>query len=243
MKVVESFFSIQGEGRYAGRFAYFARLFGCNLSCPGFGVRRVLPSGREIIGCDTIRAVNGEFGYSNLSANDLLEEVSNLISNLNVKPLVVVTGGEPLLWQRDEDFRAFVAGALDMGCAVQFETNGTIAPGFKFEPLKKCVFAVSPKLSFSGEAREKRLKFENLKAIFGGADAFYKFVTSGARSELAEIDEILGEQAGETWLMPLGASERELAANAARVARVCVERGFNYSDRLQIRLWNTKEGV
>ena len=40
MRLVESFLSIQGEGKYAGRLAYFFRFAGCNLRCEGFGGER-----------------------------------------------------------------------------------------------------------------------------------------------------------------------------------------------------------
>ena len=58
MRLVESFLSIQGEGKYAGRLALFFRFAGCNLRCAGFGGERISPKTGEILrGCDTIRAV------------------------------------------------------------------------------------------------------------------------------------------------------------------------------------------
>lgn len=37
-KIVEIFYSIQGEGKLAGKPSIFIRFFGCTLNCPGFGV-------------------------------------------------------------------------------------------------------------------------------------------------------------------------------------------------------------
>lgn len=37
-RIVEIFYSIQGEGKLAGKPSIFIRFFGCTLNCPGFGV-------------------------------------------------------------------------------------------------------------------------------------------------------------------------------------------------------------
>ena len=36
LNLVESFLSIQGEGKFSGKLAYFFRFAGCNLRCVGF---------------------------------------------------------------------------------------------------------------------------------------------------------------------------------------------------------------
>ena len=40
IKVAEIFYSIQGEGLYAGVPSVFLRTFGCNFTCSGFGMPR-----------------------------------------------------------------------------------------------------------------------------------------------------------------------------------------------------------
>ena len=73
------------------------------------------------------------------------------------------------------------------------------------------------------------------------ASCFYKFVTTG--EQIDEIKEILALQNGEVWCMPLARDQNELEHNAKNVVNLCIENGFNYSDRLHIRIWNDLNGV
>ncbi|WP_058892854.1 7-carboxy-7-deazaguanine synthase QueE [Campylobacter iguaniorum] len=240
ISVVEHFASIQGEGKFQGRYSFFIRLAGCNLSCKGFGCEMKSPkTGEILVGCDTIRAVAiKHFDYPKFDFVGL----KNLVENLKFKPIIVLTGGEPLLWHKDVDLQKFIAWLLEREYEVHFETNGTVFVDFnQFEIYKKCKFAISPKLAISGEPKSKRLNQKALKSLFANASAFYKFVVCG--DELDEIREILALQNGEVWCMPLGKNISELNANALNVANFCINHGFNYSDRLHIRLWNDKEGV
>ena len=68
-------------------------------------------------------------------------------------------------------------------------------------------------------------------------------VASSNKGKIREIKEILAIQNAAVWLMPLGASKNELEITAAKVARLAIKHGFNYSDRIHIRLWDNKEGV
>ncbi|WP_169776767.1 7-carboxy-7-deazaguanine synthase QueE [Campylobacter mucosalis] len=247
LEVVESFLSIQGEGKFQGHLAIFIRLFGCNLNCFGFNVKQISPKTNEILtGCDTIRAVfKSHFSakkYKN--ADEIMNLIYQKCENLGTKPIIVITGGEPLIHHKNEILLEVLERLIKQNFIVQFETNATIKVDFaKFGIYKKCIFAMSVKLENSGESRAKRIKTEAIKAISKNAKCFYKFVLRGDENELSQIDEILKIAQNEVWLMPMAADINELEKNALKVAQIAIAKGFCYSDRLHIRLWDKKEGV
>lgn len=79
-QVVESFVSINGEGRRAGQLALFIRFAGCNLRCSY---------------CDTMWANEPGVAYTWMTK----EEIYDLVRESGVEN-VTITGGEPLL-QKD----------------------------------------------------------------------------------------------------------------------------------------------
>lgn len=150
-----------------------------------------------------------------------------------------------MLHHKEALFYEFVCELLARGYAVHFETNGTILVDFeKFPAYKNCVFAISPKLSNSAEPRERRLSFAVLRNLKQNAkDSFYKFVISPEFDAQPEIAEILATCGGEVYCMPRGADRRELESGAQFCVDFCLKNGYNYSDRLHIRIWGEKDGV
>ncbi|WP_033916323.1 7-carboxy-7-deazaguanine synthase QueE [Campylobacter sputorum] len=249
LRLVESFISIQGEGKYSGKYALFVRFAGCNLRCRGFGVNLKSPKTSEIlVGCDTIKAVEtSHFSYQNISNLQELLSLSVAKIPINLKPIVVITGGEPLIHHKNDIFCEFINYLLNHKFEVHFETNGSVFVDFdKFSFLKNCIFCVSIKLSNSGEIMQNRINLDALRAIKKNAkDSFYKFVLNAKDiSNLSkEIKEILDIVPNEVYCMPMGATQTEIISNAAKVCDFCIKNGYNYTDRLHIRLWNDKEGV
>lgn len=247
LELVEAFLSIQGEGAYQGRLAIFLRFLGCNLNCSGFGVQtKSLKTGESLLGCDSIRAVfKGHFNYKVYSVDEILGLVDNLCKGLIQKPIIVLTGGEPLIWHENENFINLVKKLLE-DYEVHFETNGTILIDFaKYEIYKKCHFALGVKLANSGVSEQKRINLDAILAIKNNArSSFLKFVLSHFdKSELDEIINIKNQVDLPVWCMAIGANKAELNENSLKTAEFAIKHGFNYSERIHIRLWSDKEGV
>jgi 7-carboxy-7-deazaguanine synthase len=121
-KVKEIFYTLQGEGAHAGRAAVFCRFTSCNL-----WTGREADRERAICKfCDTdFVGIDGQGGGRFADADALAEAVaSKWPMNGGGRPMVVCTGGEPLLQLDVEAIDAF--HARDFYVAV--ETNGTVAP-------------------------------------------------------------------------------------------------------------------
>jgi len=157
-------------------------------------------------------------------------------------PIIVITGGEPLLHARDTIFTAFIAELLACGHQVHFETNGTIAPPFETHPVyRDCIYAISPKLSDAGNAKPPSLAA--IQSIASHARmAFLKFVYS-PRTPESELHAIAKAAGCPVYCMPLGATRRELSRHDEACLKFCLKNGYNYTDRVHIRIFDDKDGV
>src|SRR3954466_6165992 len=79
LPVMESFYTIQGEGYHQGRAAYFIRLGGCDVGC---------------VWCDVKDSWDGE-KHPLMSIDEIT--ACALREAPDPRPLVVITGGEPLM--------------------------------------------------------------------------------------------------------------------------------------------------
>ncbi|AWV19821.1 7-carboxy-7-deazaguanine synthase (plasmid) [Methylobacterium sp. XJLW] len=116
--VKEIFYTLQGEGRNAGRAAVFCRFSGCNLWSG-----REQDRARAICRfCDTdFVGTDGTAGGRYADADALARAVETAWRGGGTHHLVVLTGGEPLL-QVDA---ALTAALRARGFEIAVETNGT----------------------------------------------------------------------------------------------------------------------
>ncbi len=246
--LVEHFFSIQGEGRFAGVPSIFLRFGGCNLRCPGFGNFEV--GGRSVAGCDTIRAVYSGLYRKTWHPVRELRELEEIIfeyeDRLSYMPDVVITGGEPMVYADHPIFNALLKRLVEGGYRVTVESNATIAPSLKERPFySEITFAMAVKLSNSKEPKAKRVVHEAIEVLANETkESFFKFTLDRKLAEgsgAEEIAQIVQRYDNEVYCMPLGSSEKEIGENAPSVADFCLENGYRYSDRLHVRLWNREE--
>ncbi len=156
--VKEIFYTLQGEGAQTGRPAVFCRFSGCNL----WSGREEDRATAECTFCDTDFVGVGEDGGRYATAQSLAAAVRACWPNeqtaTGARPLVVCTGGEPLL-QLDE---AAVAALHDAGFEIAIETNGT-----QQAPAGIDWVCVSPK----GKTQLVLLRGDELKLVYPQADA------------------------------------------------------------------------
>jgi 7-carboxy-7-deazaguanine synthase len=158
--VKEIFYTLQGEGANAGRAAVFCRFAGCNL-----WTGRAVDRPKAICTfCDTdFVGTDGPGGGRFATSEDLARAVrrawdAGAGEGTEGRPLVVCTGGEPLL-QLDA---AAIAALHAAGFEIAVETNGTQAA-----PAGLDWICVSPK---AGAPLAQRAGDE-LKLVYPQAEA------------------------------------------------------------------------
>ena len=192
--VKEIFYTLQGEGRHAGRVAVFCRFAGCNLWS---GLERDRPTANCQF-CDTdFVGVDGTGGGRFVSSQELAGAIARAWpgeASTHARPFVVCTGGEPLL-QLDEELVSALHGH---GFEIAIETNGT-----KLPPPGIDWICVSPKAGTELLLR----KGDELKLVFPQL---------GAEPERYE-----GLAFHHFLLQPMDGPERE--QNTALAIRYCLE--------------------
>lgn len=99
LPVMESFYTLQGEGKHSGRAAYFIRLAGCDVGC---------------VWCDVKESWSAE-EHPMIELDDLVSQARKSGTDF-----VVITGGEPALY----NLETLCNKLHDQGLALAIETSG-----------------------------------------------------------------------------------------------------------------------
>ena len=116
LPIMEHFFTIQGEGTYSGRAAYFVRLAGCDIGC---------------VWCDVKESWDSEL-HPILGIDYLVSKIEKTTVDF-----VVITGGEPALY----DLTFLIKKLKILKIDVAIETSGCyelkgIVDWYCFSPKK-----------------------------------------------------------------------------------------------------------
>jgi organic radical activating enzyme len=221
------------------------------MRCEGFGCREVLDDGTQILGCDTIYAVDKEHFAKNWIPIKKADELLNILKlyDLPKNIDIVITGGEPLIYADDEIFVEFLNALVKSKHKITFETNGSLGVDFeKYAVYKECVFALSVKLENSGESYKKRIKPDVISSITTNAkESFFKFSVDAQSIDAsldAQIDEISSYALdAQIFCMPVAKDKKQLQRNSLPLIEYCKDKGYNFSDRLHMRIWDKEKGV
>lgn len=269
--IIELFASIEGEGSLAGRPMMFARLSGCNLRCmfdnsicdtayASFDPEKGKYTYEDVeqfiekhpLISDFCISGGEPFLYPNVMrklcemAKDLFvsvetngtieppKELFEKIDLFNISPKL--SSSEPTQEKCDK---------------IKTEFKGVMKNHSKLRFNKKVLWTIIDKA-----------KAFNLKYVVGSEKDFEEIEQQ--IKELIDYDISIRENhvryplidyktKKEYWydsefikpwditLMPAGSNQEELKQNRRMVAEYCVEHGYNYSDRLQIVIWNTEK--
>ena len=172
--VNELFASIQGEGFYTGCPSVFVRLQGCLCQCPWCDTKYTWKLGKpnETTLADILQKEDRP-GYATTTAQELS---SYILATYPEIPLVVITGGEPCLFDLTELTQRLIEG----GKLVQIESSGT-------EPVNVAsgtFVTISPKVNMPG-------KRQVLPSALRRADEIKMVI--GSPEDLALLDSLLVE--------------------------------------------------
>ncbi|NVJ52124.1 MAG: 7-carboxy-7-deazaguanine synthase QueE [Campylobacteraceae bacterium] len=239
--------TIQGEGKLVGTPSIFIRFGKCNFKCEGFNVEYETPSGVKKCSCDSYYAVDMAFKdqWQKMTAQDVINDVLQLEPNYKID--IVITGGEPLLYWKNEEFQKLLKYYVQNNYKVTIETNGSLNIDLNEIYQKQILFSMSVKLSNSLEPLKKRININTLTKIINETDGSYlKFVIDEGFKEQAsyEIKELIAQLPKvDVFLMPMGDTAKQINENSEAVINLAIENGYKYCDRLHIRVWDNKRGV
>ena len=211
-------------------------------------------------GCDSYASWDPRFKHLSpvIATDSIVDSIMDILPHKRwMDEHLVITGGEPLLgWQRaypdllsNEKMRSLKE--------ITFETNGTQLLSNDFKEYLRTwkmnreknalTFSVSPKLSISGEKWEEAICPDIVRQYETVGFVYLKFVIATSEDAIEANKAVTefrkGGFRGPVYFMPCGGVESLYNLNAKNVAIEAMNRGYRYSDRLQVPLFKNEWGT
>lgn len=246
LPVVEIFDSIQGEGSFIGIPATFIRFAGCNLACPFCDSKETWNNGIvscideendwEIFTSEVFKETGREAELENMDADELATHfkdwmgknrkykwlsIEEIVAKVN-RPLVVLTGGEPLT-QPHGTLKNLIQAIkwYDANAIVCCETNGT-QPSIEEIDWVVC----SPKAE-AGFAIHPGCWYDELKYVVDGKwnPVTKEFIRGEGNfnPEKHIPDDVQKGPAGVVWLQPMEMGTECMQASWAECYKLALE--------------------
>lgn len=239
MRLVKNgiFKTIQGEGKYMEVPSIFIRTSGCNMRCQWGSTR-----------CDTPYS-SWEAENNQMNIDDIVDNINDLNKDGRINH-IVITGGEPTI-QRG-DLTDLVNNLYDKDYHITIESNGTY---FIPEIIDKVYFSFSPKLN-SSIPNNKRFEKLQRRYINKSKVVVKKYIEEGAiyqlkfvvdrKEDFIQIEDfisLVNAKKSNIYLMPQGITIEQLDNKEKWIKEYCNKRGYNFADRLHIRLFGNTRGT
>lgn len=268
LPVIELFTSIQGEGKYSGVPSHFIRVSGCNLRCvfkdsvcdtpySSFDPEKSLWKDMDSL-VAAFKTQQEKYphvkhlvitGGEPLLYKKDLEEFLGLVYDDEMVVTIETNGTLPILNPLGKNYRIALY-SVSPKLSTSVGVPGTVA-GYKYTEEMR-------------DRHEKtRMNYKNLvDIVMSSSDYQFKFVYSGPECEaeivriLKEMGEIVKKENDQSYnfykrhhpgkhimIMPEGIKSSQLDNKSREIADICIKRGWTYTDRLHIRIWDNKRGV
>ncbi len=268
LPVIEMFASIQGEGKYSGVPSYFVRVSGCNLRC----VFKDSVCDTPYSSFSPEKSPWGTMDELVANFKGMQEKFPN-VHHLVVtggEPLLYKKDLEEFL-TRVYDDEMIITIETNGTLPILNPLNGHFKISLYSVSPKLSTSVGEPGVveghEYTKEMRDRherlRINYKNLiDIVMSSSDYQFKFVYSGPEcvDEIVRIYKEMGKLVKKedsqffnfyikhhpnrhTMLMPEGIKSSQLDAKTQEIADVCVKRGWTYTDRLHIRIWDNKRGV
>jgi organic radical activating enzyme len=253
-------FKCQGFGMERGQLSTEADQLGIIQTLTPWNKYEELPLVHT--GCDSYASWHPDFKHLSpvLTSDAIANRITDILPYNEWKDEhLVITGGEPLLgWQREYPDLLNHPKMANLK-EITFETNGTQELTLDFRKYlhtwkyhdkdfnREITFSVSAKLPGSGESWEDAIKPEIVFEYQDYGTVYLKFVVS-TEEDIQDAERAVKEYrengfTGHVYLMPVGGVESVYNLNARSVAIAAMNRGWRYSDRLQVPLFKNEWGT